>query len=360
MKYLKFFTFIATLILIISGCTPDNDLPIIPKEQAAEKINVELSINENFDKDGRLQISGVTNLPSELELMLTVSNQKGYKGQTKVCVENGMFESEWFSDHNQELPDDKYIIRVTSPSANVQPENVKEIIGEEGANLFGEFVKEDNVWGKMIDFSYSFSKGEMSDTTRTSTTTPTTTPTTSRADEEIWGKVYEYLETGEYNRLAEEIEKLPNPSDDLQMMYYFSMHHVYGQGGEDEKSLESLYKIPKDYSGRNADLISYNKYIYEFFEAGRKTINFDDYVEKYLSGKVNQDSYYVYRQNQSKTQDESYVEETPFDNNNPREGTFGKQEDYNMYGEYKPVENMIQEEIQAELEEILEQSLSND
>ncbi|MEK3920393.1 MULTISPECIES: hypothetical protein [Paenibacillus] len=83
-----------------------------------------------------------------MELMVTVTSEEGYNAQSKAYVMNGLFQSEWFTSGGQGLPSDKYNVEITSPTANVQPLNVKEGIGEQGANLSGPLVNEDEIRGK--------------------------------------------------------------------------------------------------------------------------------------------------------------------------------------------------------------------
>ncbi|SEO81824.1 hypothetical protein SAMN04487895_11294 [Paenibacillus sophorae] len=95
------------------------------------------------------------------------------------------------------------------------------------------------------------------------------------------------LESEDYSSIAAEFEKVPNPSEDLTAIYNFAMYNIYGQDGDDEKSLEYLYKIPADYQGRHADLVSYWKFVHESYAEGKtENITFDEYKQKYYkSGK---------------------------------------------------------------------------
>ncbi|MFD1775277.1 hypothetical protein [Paenibacillus rhizophilus] len=106
-------------------------------------------------------------------------------------------------------------------------------------------------------------------------------------DKEVWAAVDKALESENYSSVVEIFEKVPDPSEDLKAMYNLALYNIYGQDGDDEKSLEYLYKIPAGYKGRHADLVSYWKFIYESFAQGRTdNITFDEYKQKYYqSGK---------------------------------------------------------------------------
>ncbi|MGG3152448.1 hypothetical protein ABER99_21340 [Paenibacillus glucanolyticus] len=277
---------LSAILLVISGCSSKEDL-------VASNITINISVKEEFDVDNRLKFSGTTNLPNDMELILSVSGEEGYSSQTKVYITNGLFESEWFTNKGEGLSPGSYNLRLSSPTANVQPESVQDLIGEQGANLTGEYVVSNDTWGNMIEYTYAFHAGSF-------------TSSSTDEDEEIWETVDEFLASGQYALVRDFIDQIPNPSYDLQMMHHLAMYHIYGQGGETEKSFESLYSIPSSYSGRNEDLIAYEKSLYT------------DIID---SKDSKEDS------------------------------------DFNIYGEYQPVESMTPEEIQAELEAILKESI---
>ncbi|QWU15553.1 hypothetical protein [Paenibacillus sophorae] len=116
---------------------------------------------------------------------------------------------------------------------------------------------------------------------------PTAAPSAAGESEEFWAKLDKELESEDYSSIAAEFEKVPNPSEDLTAIYNFAMYNIYGQDGDDEKSLEYLYKIPADYQGRHADLVSYWKFVHESYAEGKtENITFDEYKQKYYkSGK---------------------------------------------------------------------------
>ncbi|MDR0271303.1 hypothetical protein [Paenibacillus sp.] len=116
-------------------------------------INVELIINENVTA-GQVSFDGATNLPNGTELMITVSNESGFQAQSSITVSSNGFKTEKFSDNGQALESDVYNVAVTMPIASVQPDAVKEIIGENSENLKGDLVNEGD-FGRTVSYSKS-------------------------------------------------------------------------------------------------------------------------------------------------------------------------------------------------------------
>ncbi|MCT9872766.1 hypothetical protein, partial [Paenarthrobacter aurescens] len=72
-------------------------------------------------------------------------NENGYSGQTKVVVENGVFESEQFSNKGEAFEPGTYQVKVTMSIANTQPESVQKVIGEDSKSLEGELVEDGEI-----------------------------------------------------------------------------------------------------------------------------------------------------------------------------------------------------------------------
>ncbi|WP_342551893.1 hypothetical protein [Paenibacillus sp. FSL R7-0652] len=52
------------------------------------------------------------------------------------------------------------------------------------------------------------------------------------------------MATGQYALVKDLIDQIQNPSHDLQMMFHYAMYHIiYDQAEEEEKAVESLYRI---------------------------------------------------------------------------------------------------------------------
>ncbi|WP_342477803.1 hypothetical protein NYE24_00670 [Paenibacillus sp. FSL H7-0350] len=117
----------------------------------ASTIDVKLDISTDISPENTVTVSGKTNLPSGMELMLALKNtSNNYSAQEKTIVLNGSFTSSSFSDNGNGLKKGAYSLEVTSPTANVQPYHVKELIGENGVNLEGNIVISDPTWGSTI------------------------------------------------------------------------------------------------------------------------------------------------------------------------------------------------------------------
>ncbi|TQR43387.1 hypothetical protein C7Y44_19715 [Paenibacillus popilliae] len=122
-------------------------------KETTKDINVELSIIENVTA-GKVSLSGTTNLPDGTGLMITVSNENGFRAQSSTVVTSNEFITEEFSNNGQALESGAYNVDVTMPIASVQPDAVKKIIGENSENLKGDLVKEGDL-GKTVNYSKS-------------------------------------------------------------------------------------------------------------------------------------------------------------------------------------------------------------
>ncbi|EPY03904.1 hypothetical protein PAALTS15_27394 [Paenibacillus alvei TS-15] len=123
------------------------------KKDMTKDINVELSVNENVAA-GKVSLTGITNLPDGTGLMITVSNENGFRAQSSAVVISNEFMTEEFSNNGQALESGAYNVDVTMPIASVQPDAVKKIIGENSENLKGDLVKEGDL-GKTVNYSKS-------------------------------------------------------------------------------------------------------------------------------------------------------------------------------------------------------------
>ncbi|WP_408895286.1 hypothetical protein [Paenibacillus taichungensis] len=205
-------------------------------------LHVELSVKEDSDKDNQLLFTGNTNLPNRMKFILSITGEDGLSAQKEVEVNNGKLESELISNNGAGLVPGKYNLQITSPAGIIQPISVQKKIGKQGENLEGEFVWSQETLGKMIGYTYSFSTSDAQ--------------TASIESEKVWEEINGYLATGQYTLITEFIDKIQTPDQDLQMMYHFSKYHIHGQAGDDRKALESINSIPKNYKGRNEDLIN--------------------------------------------------------------------------------------------------------
>lgn len=118
---------------------------------AAQALTVTLSAKA--EGDGRPTITGTTNLPDGVDLMISISRKESqYMAQDKVKVKGGAFRSVEFSQKGNPLNPGKYTVEVTMPVAAVQPPNTWPVIGNEGAKLEGPLVKKNSFGGKVVEY----------------------------------------------------------------------------------------------------------------------------------------------------------------------------------------------------------------
>lgn len=115
-------------------------------------LRVQISAELEKGSDGRVRISATTNLPDGMALMLDLRGVGyAYFAQDKIEVAQGRFVSNWFSDKGRPLRRGTYEISISSPLPDLQPQQVRTVIGKEGENLEGP-VK---TWmgSKMVDLT---------------------------------------------------------------------------------------------------------------------------------------------------------------------------------------------------------------
>lgn len=151
--------FIGGLVLLIVGIiiipSEETDEPKeAAEEQVEEKsdeIDVKIGLKE-IVKDGKVIFEGTTNLPDEAELLVTLSNEDGYRAQAKMSVENGKFTTEQFSNQGDQLESGTYTVDVSMGIVSTQSEAVQKVIGEESEHLTGDLV-EYGEFGKSVNYT---------------------------------------------------------------------------------------------------------------------------------------------------------------------------------------------------------------
>jgi len=124
-----------------------------PKQPIAGK---ELEIAASLDGEincGKIKFSVYSNVPDGTPLLFTLRG-KGYCAQCKSVMDNGILESEWFSDHGDAIKNGFYTVEVSSPIYSVLPERIQHIFGERNRNIYGSCVKFDPIGGNTIHFSF--------------------------------------------------------------------------------------------------------------------------------------------------------------------------------------------------------------
>lgn len=126
---------------------------------ANKKIDVSMEA-QPITNNGKTKFSIKTNLPNNTELMISLKNQKSnYAAQDKVSVSNGSAQTSEFSNLDKALTPGTYQLEITTPIASVQPSSVKSLIGDNGINLTGSYIVNDETSNKTVDFKKSVTIG---------------------------------------------------------------------------------------------------------------------------------------------------------------------------------------------------------
>lgn len=122
-----------------------------------QNIDVTIDAIGFVDAYGKVRFEITTNLPTDMELMLTLSGYN-YMGQSNVHVYNAIASSPFFSKDDFSLPAGEYNLEVYTGWASVQSDEVRLIIGNQGENLTGDLVLIDPLLGedKVATANFSF------------------------------------------------------------------------------------------------------------------------------------------------------------------------------------------------------------
>lgn len=121
--------------LLNSGQAPVTEC-VQPHAEQGKEINVTMSLLSAKSVVGNQEkITVATNLPDGMELMMDLKKLGGYEAQASVVVSGGKLEATFGN-----VSTGNYRLTVTSPVVEVQPENVKAVLGENGKNMVGNLV----------------------------------------------------------------------------------------------------------------------------------------------------------------------------------------------------------------------------
>ena len=158
------------LLWIIGSASLENNATTqTTQTQVTETAPIDVSINVepvvNTD-NGKVLFKISTNLPEDTELLVTVSNDNGYRGQDKaVVLANGVANTAEFSDAGGGTDGDTgsglkghYEVTVSMSIARLQKESVRAVIGEKGENITGQYVKESDIGdaGNVVSATFAF------------------------------------------------------------------------------------------------------------------------------------------------------------------------------------------------------------
>lgn len=111
---------------------------LLGSEEKAAPFEVTLEVSSNDEQKPSFTIN--TNLPDETNLMLTLRNSEGFMAQGHVIIEDGTGTSLEFSDHENPLSG-MYTLTVSMSLPSFQSDHVRAVIGENGENITGPYVK---------------------------------------------------------------------------------------------------------------------------------------------------------------------------------------------------------------------------
>lgn len=115
------------------------------------------TLSATTDGSDRPVISGTTNLPDGMELMVTISRKESsYSAQDKARVADGKFRAGPFSQKGGGLNPGTYSLEIMTPMAQVQPPHTWPVIGNGGSKLQGALVKKSPYGGKVVEYRTNF------------------------------------------------------------------------------------------------------------------------------------------------------------------------------------------------------------
>jgi hypothetical protein len=122
---------------------------------------VVLNVKVDILQDGRVQLSGVSNLPDMTEIMASVGNRRlGFMAQGRGNVLGSTLNIEPLGPVGG-LASGVYKAEVTTPYPRYQPESVQAVIGADGHNLRGPLVSRD-AFGRTVTVKQTFKVGSAS------------------------------------------------------------------------------------------------------------------------------------------------------------------------------------------------------
>lgn len=135
--------------------TPEPPPEPTPEPEELPEIYVEISVTPNVGSDGKVSFEIKSNLPDDMELMLTLSGGGDFNAQAKIKFSNGIATSDTFSNQGDPL-EGNFTLRISSAYASLSPDNVKAIIGINGEAMIGQNVKIDEFGDHFIKAEFYF------------------------------------------------------------------------------------------------------------------------------------------------------------------------------------------------------------
>lgn len=144
----------------LSTNTSNREVPTSSPSAAAglPPLSVGVLLNATVQEDAgrRPVVTGETNLPDGTEGIASIESKTTKKGGSdKFAVQEGRFRAGPFSDGGQGLAPGSYTLDVTIAIAQVQPSQVRAVIGQDGENLRGPLVERGSI-GTSVQLSQGF------------------------------------------------------------------------------------------------------------------------------------------------------------------------------------------------------------
>lgn len=126
------------LALIVAAFLVSAQAPYVPTAPRAPILNVEISVTTQGG--GKPAFYGTTNLPDGFEAIAAFGDSRRFPGaaaQDHIVVHAHHFTAGPFSDGDNPFPSGTYSFSIESPLADLQPESVREVIGENCSLIHG-------------------------------------------------------------------------------------------------------------------------------------------------------------------------------------------------------------------------------
>jgi hypothetical protein len=109
--------------------------PYVPTAPQEPILNVEISVTTQGG--GKPAFYGTTNLPDGFEAIAALGDGRRILAQDHIVVHAHHFTAGPFSQDGNPLPSATYRFSIESPLADLQPESVRKVIGENGSLIHG-------------------------------------------------------------------------------------------------------------------------------------------------------------------------------------------------------------------------------
>lgn len=152
MNHIKTFLFLILCALFLSACgkaentSTSNSSKKEESIETKEKLNVKITLNKKIKDNKKILISGKSNLPknTEIDIYLEPPNSAHYDQRVTV-KDGGLFKYEFSNEEGEEFEGGNYTVYVETAPDHFQTDAVREIFGENGANLVGSNVSDDYI-----------------------------------------------------------------------------------------------------------------------------------------------------------------------------------------------------------------------